>query len=131
MKVQLTVDLEAAVDYEVADFGRIDDRMENGYEEGCTRGVFGFRGGLGSPLPCGIALTTLSASIRRVRAPKLPFSNVPFAIVSSNSLDIPAGAASLSPDRFPSKHVLPFDWIDRSGHDEYSTRDSNLEVNPP
>ena len=55
----------------------------------------------------------------------------PFAIVSSNSLNMPAGGASLSSDRFPSKHVLPFDRIDRSGHDEFSTRDSNLEVNPP
>ncbi|MBE0568047.1 MAG: hypothetical protein IH577_00010 [Deltaproteobacteria bacterium] len=56
---------------------------------------------------------------------------VPFAIVSSNALNMPAGAASLSSDRFPSKHVLPFDRIIRAGHDEYSIRDSSLEVNPP
>jgi len=66
-------------------------------------------------------------------AEKVLFFNglVPFAIVSSNSLNMPAGAASLSPDRFPSKHVLPFDRIVRPGHDQYSTRDSNPEVNPP
>ena len=79
-------------------------------------------------------LPTMSTHLLHHVAEKVFFFPPPgvvrFTIVPSNAQGMPAGAASLSSDRLP-EHVLPFDRIVRAGHDQYSIRDSNLEVNPP